>query len=744
MRTLAIALLLAVSCAGALAAASGQIMLPSGWRLAPPPNRMLDIGTMPQGLALSPDGSTLAVVESGVAPAGLRLVQIRSLHSRDIALPGAFGKPVWLDATHIAVAGANADAVLVVNAADGTLRRIPSGHGTWPAAVVRLADGTFATANDGGGSVSIGGHSVLVGEHPSDLALSRDGRVLYVAVRRPSRVLAIDVASERIFASVPTLLHPAALALSQDGSRLYVAQSDDDSVGVIDTRTNALLAQIPVALRTARLHNFGASPNALCVRGTDLFVSLGAENAVALVRNDRVVERIPTGWYPTGIVLGNDGTLYVVNGKGESAPPNPQFDPFDRRSPGYVGVMTRGSLRVIPAQAYEAAASSTERVLDNAEPQWTPAPASSTVLRAHGPIAHVIYVIKENRSYDQVLGDIAQADGDAKLAMFGQRVTPNQHALAARFGVFDNSYVNAQVSADGHNWTDAAFANDYVERFWPPNYGGRRDLYDFQAGGAPDVPHGGYLWDAAKRARVSYRDYGEDIDFSSRLKIGINTFPGLSGHFDPRYVGWDLHTSDDTRLAEWTREFNAFVAFRSLPQLEIVYLPNDHTAGTSPGMLTPQAYVATNDWAVGRLVQAVSRSPYWSSTAIFILEDDAQNGPDHVSDQRSTFYVASPYARAGVQHAHYSTASFVHTIELILGMQPLSTYDAAARPLYDAFSAQPANARPFTALKPEIDVHAVNARTAYGSAISARLDFRYPDRVDPRVLNDILAHAVHR
>ncbi len=745
LRLAAILLVLGALCAGAFAAASDLgVLLPSGWRLTPPQGAVATLGTMPQGVALSPDGSTLAIVESGVAPAALRLVDVATRHQRAIALAGAFGKPVWVDATHVGVAGANANALFVVDAASGAVLKIPVGRGTWPAALAVAPGRSLADANDANGTVTIGTRTIVVGEHPSDLVFARDGKLLYVAVRRPSRVLALDAASRRIVAAIPVASNPSALALSPDGSKLYVAESDNDSVGVIDTRTNVLAARIPVGLHQGRMNGYGASPNALAVHGTDLFVSLGAENAVAIVRAGRVIERIPVGWYPTGVALGNDATLYVVNGKGESAPANPQFNPLERNSGGYVGDITVGSLRVIARAAYEHAGGLTREAIDDAAPQWTPAPPAQTIVRAHGPIRHVIYVIKENRSYDQVLGDIAQADGDPKLVMFGRANTPNQHALAQRFGIFDNAYVDAQVSANGHNWTDAAFANDYVERFWPPNYGGRRDLYDFQAGGAPDVPHGGYLWDAAKRAHLTYRDYGEDIDFSPKLKLGLNTFPGLAGHFDLRYVGWDLSTSDDARLAEWSREFQAFTASRSLPQLEIVYLPNDHTSGTAPGKPTPQAYVAINDWAVGRLVQTVSRSPYWNSTAIFILEDDAQNGPDHVNDQRSTFYIASPYARGGVQHDHYSTASFVHTIELMLGLPPLSIYDATARPLYDAFSTSAVNASAFTAIRPGIDMHAVNSKAAYGSAISAKLDFSHPDRADPRVLNDILAHAVRR
>jgi hypothetical protein len=226
--------------------------------------------------------------------------------------------------------------------------------------------------------------------------------------------------------------------------------------------------------------------------------------------------------------------------------------------------------------------------------------------------------------------------------------------------------------------------------------------------------------------------------------MSINTMPGLTDHFDPRYIGWDLHYSDTERFAEWQREFREFVANGNLPQLEIVYLPNDHTSGTKAGELTPQAYVATNDWAVGRLVQEVSHSRYWKSTAIFVLEDDAQNGPDHVSDQRSTFYIASPYAVRGVHHAHYSTVSFVHSIELLLGLQPLSIYDATARPLYDAFGTTATNSAAFSAVKPGIDMNARNTKAAYGAALSAKLNFNEPDAVDPHVLNDILSHAAQR
>jgi hypothetical protein len=456
-----------------------------------------------------------------------------------------------------------------------------------------------------------------------------------------------------------------------------------------------------------------------------------------------VVQRIPAGWYPSGVAIAADGTLYISNGKGERAPANPRFNTFlYSSSPQFVADITTGSIRELARRAYADADAQTGAVVGNAMPRWTPARADRTILRANGPIKHVIYVIKENRSYDQVLGDISGANGDPNLVTFGAAVTPNQHALARRFGVFDNAYANAQVSPDGHSWTDAGLANDYVERFWPQSVAHRRELYDLENSTAPIVPHNGYLWDAAKRAHLTYRDYGEHlfVPLSGPIKIPLNTSPGLAGHFDEHYVGWDPPYSDNDRYAEWLREFKAFANAGNLPQLEIVYLPDDHTFGTKPGSRTPYACVETNDWAVGRLVDEVSHSRYWKSTAIFVLEDDAQNGPDHVSDQRSTFYVASPYAAGGVHHAHYSTVSVLHTIELLLGLRPLSIYDESARPMYDAFATHVANAAPFNAVRPRGDLNGMNTRAAYGAAASAKLDFAHPDSADERVMNDVLAH----
>ncbi|MBV8373660.1 MAG: hypothetical protein JOY69_10390 [Candidatus Eremiobacteraeota bacterium] len=476
----------------------------------------------------------------------------------------------------------------------------------------------------------------------------------------------------------------------------------------------------------------GVSPNAITPGGDTLFVSLGAANSIAVIRDDRLAGRVAAGWYPTD-VLSTGNALYVLDGKGEGARANPNYRMNDDRD--YIGTIEYGSLRAYPLPGGDDVAQGNPQGARG----WDDPPASA-VVRKNGPIAHVFLVLKENRTYDQVLGDVRAGNGDASLAWFGRAVTPNQHALAARFGLFDNAYTSGEVSDAGHMWTDAAFANDYVERFWPPIYGGRRELDDLSSGSGARVPADGYLWDAARRAGVSFRDYGELVD-ADKAHPGrrIADVPSLIGHIDPWYPGWDLNISDLQRLKEWRRDFKAQVSAGTLPQLELIWLPNDHTYGSKPGALAPASYVAINDYALGQMIDTLSHSNVWKSSAMFVIEDDAQDGPDHVSDQRTTMYVVSPHARGGVRHERYATVSILHTIEILLGMQPLSTYDAMAVPMAAAFVSS-SDVRPYLAIAPRIDVTRRNGKVAYGAALSARLDFRRPDAVPAAVMRRILAH----
>ena len=755
VRIACLAALAAVACASAIALATEvPSILPSGLHLTPPAGAIAKTGTFPQGLALSPSGTRLAVVESGAGPAGLRVFDVPGLqNAREIPLTGAFGAPVWLDGTHVLVAGANDDAVEIVDIDAGKVsRRIALAKGSWPAAVALSPDrATLAVAYDVTGkavTVDLASGNVVTtftpGEHPSAIAFSSDGKAIFVASRTASAVTEY-AATGRFLARTTVSKHPAALALSSDSARLFVAGSDGDAIDAIDLKDFTVGGVLSLdGSAYAKSPAAGLMPNSLAVAGNTLYATLAGTNAVIATEYRDGGWAKPraaaTGWYPSGVAVASDGTLYVSDAKGEGTIPNPEFKPNAKDDTGYVAAQRYGSVRQIAGATLTADGAYSTTPGANASAAWKPPADSATVIRPNGPIRHVILVIKENRSFDQVLGDVAGANGDASLTWFGYRVTPNQHAIAHRFGTFDNLLASGEVSANGHNWTDGAIANDYVERTWPSSYGDRRDVGDAQDGTGAPVARNGYLWDAAARAHITYRVYGEDIDVEAKPgSIPVTTHPGLVGHFDPRYVSWDLDYSDLGRLKEWRREFSAFVAGQNLPALEIVWLPNDHTSGSRPGKPSPRAYVAQNDLAFGGLVDTVSHSPYWKSTAIFAIEDDAQNGPDHYSDQRTTAYVASPYAAGGIRHEPYCTISVDATVERILNLKPLSIYDSIERPMYEAFVTR-ANLAPFNALPAATDLKATNAKTAYGAGASARMNFSQPDAVDPAVLSDILAH----
>ena len=713
--------LLIIFCAAVCAAAATAAerlydsVLPNGWIIERPQGLVIQTGTLPQGAAVSPDGAMLAIVESGYNSPALGLYRTQDLaRIAEIPLKGAYGRPLWIDGSHVLVAGANADALFDVDVVAKSPRAIALGKGSYPVAVARSGE-TFAAATDGDSSVRIGtldglssAKAIGVGGFIGGLAFSADGKALFASNCAARYVEAIDTQTleER---RIETGLHPTAILPVDD--TIYVAETDNDTVGVYDASKGTRIASIFVGDRAARGSAIvGVSPNALVRERDAIYVSLGAANDIAVIRDRSVVARIPAGWYPTDVaVLGQ--RLYIIDGKGERTRPNPRYASGSHSDVDYVAAIQYGSIR-----AYDLS-----HVADSGNPQgaagWTDAQRSA-VVRTGGPIAHVFFILKENRSYDQVLGDMPQGNGDPKLTSFGARVTPNEHALATRFGLFDNTYTSGEVSEPGHNWADAAFDTDFVERMWPATYAGRRG--DDSLSPAM-VPFNGYIWQDAQSARVSFRDYGEMVD---------PPVPSLAGRYDPRYVGWNLDYSDLNRVKEWRREFADFIHNGNVPRLEYIWLPNDHTYGRRPGKLTPASMVAQNDYALGEIVDTISHSPVWRSSAIFVIEDDAQDGPDHVSAQRTIFFLVSPYARGGLQHAHYSTVSVLSTTELMLGLPPLSTYDGMAVSLRAAFSPV-ARLAPYTAIAPRVSLYNRNLKTAYNARLTAKLDFSRPDANPP-------------
>ncbi|MFN2529145.1 MAG: hypothetical protein ABR584_10570 [Candidatus Baltobacteraceae bacterium] len=737
---LPVAAFILITCTLAYAATrTPGTILPTDWHVSAPKGPVANTGPMPQGLALSPDGQLVAVLESGDGPPGVRIFEAATLHERTfVALKGAFGDPVWDGNGTLWVALANVHAVGRINVLTGTLERsIETGDQTWPASVALSPDGkSLAFSDDATGHIGVidvpsgrGAPLIPTGKHPGPIQYSRDGKTLAVANRGARTITIVNSETARA-RTMDVGNHPSALTFSADGSRIYVTLADEDTLAVVDVAAARVTKRIGIEIDSSP----GTSPNGLSLgRDGTVYVSCGAINAFAVVAGDRRIGFVPAGWYPDGIAVDSAKQFaYVINGKGEHSRANPNFNPFTAHSQGYVAASLTGSLRKIDLRAGVA----TAQVVANIE-RAADRPAT-TPLRKNGPLKHVIYIIKENRSYDQVLSDMPGGDGDEKLLMFGAQITPNQHSIAKRFGLFDRAFANAQVSADGHNWTDGAFANDYLERFWPVLYGNRRQLYDFEATADASVPRNGFLWDAAARGSITYRNYGEFVTNpgSTGGEVTVQQ-PRLVGHTSLSYPGFDLTVSDVQRSALWLREFRDYEAAGNLPALEIIRLPNDHTAGTKPGALTPEAYVAQNDYALGEIIDAVSHSRFWRTTAVFAVEDDAQNGPDHVDDQRTTYYIASPYARGGPDHTRYSTASVVRTIGLILGLRPLSTYDAHAHPMYSAFTSKP-HFTPFTVQKPLIDITALNKKTAFGAVRSASMNFRDADANDPAALDTIL------
>ena len=751
-RNLAIVMAGCVLVATAVHAAPGLTLLPTAWHIRGANGPVATVGTLPAGMVLSRDGARLIELEAGYGKPVLRVLDAASLQPVSaVPLAGAFGVPlrdpdgdgVWID-----VPGPEKDELAHVDTVRGAVdRSVPLTQPFYPVAVARAPDGTLAIAGDLADRVvfvapgtAVAGTSVTVGSHPAALAFAANGASLYVAGRGTSQLDVIDVAKHAARGHIDVGLHPAALAL--DATRLYVADSDDDDVAVVDLASERVIAR--ARLPFAREDAAGAAPNGLALDGDRLYVTCGAANAVAVFRTTAdgltSLGAIPTGWYPTAVAVDRGrGVLYVADGKGESGHTNvgyatPRPGRAVLNTAHYVADQLTGSIRRIAIPDDAALARGVADVRELAQHET---PSASTILRAGGPIRHIVYVIKENRSYDQVLGDIHGADGDPSLVIFGSAVTPNQHEFARRFGTFDRFFTNAHVSADGHNWAAAAFANDYVEKMWPATYANRRPVYDYEDSVPVAVPHGRFLWNVALAHGVTVRNYGERVNVGPPVTVPDDMRPIT----DLAFPGFDMKVPDVDRVARWKSEFDAYVRSNSLPQLEILRLPRDHTSGTGPGLPTPTAMVADNDLAVGKLVEAISHSRYWASTAVFAVEDDAQAGPDHVDEQRSTLYIASPYAAGGVQHAMYTQASVLRTIEILLGLPPMSAYDAGALPLTAAFRATP-NLRPFDALQPHVDLNATNAKTAYRAADSRRLDFAHADRADAGELNDILWHAV--
>ncbi len=747
---LSAALVLPVRAAGPRAI---NIRLPNGWQVTPA-GTTTPLGTLPLHMVEDPHGRFLAVSDGGFGALSISTIDESSGQIvASVPVKAAFYGLAFAGQKLYASTAFGVESFAV--AGDGSLKDTgPVGPASTAFGITGLAatehrifvaDGAHDTvlAEDPMGAVV---WTARVGAWPYAIVTSKDQNTLYVSDWTGATVSVLDASTGAVKSTIPVGAHPNAEIVSDDGASLYVACANDDSVRVIDTATATVRASIDTAIFPHSLP--GAMPDGLSLSrdGKILLVANSGENAVVAVdvttRQPAVFGAVPSGWYPTDVVASADGRkLFVLDGNGVSGHANPNFihsDVVTSNGPDdykYYVANTAGDIEMLnfPDPTVLAAGLSAVRWNSAYSPKDT-----STIMAPEG--LHVIYIIKENRTYDEVLGDDPRGNGDARLAIFGRRITPNIHKLADDFVLLDNFDADAFVSADGHNWSTAAYASDYVDKLWPATYSGRRTadghpVYDYEEAG-PASPPGGYLWDDARRNGVSFRDYGEFVT-QGRDGRSVPSVPSLAGSIDPRYRGFDLSYTDQDRFAEWLREFDGYVAHKDLPQLEIVRLPNDHTAATKPGAKTPYAMLADNDFAVGRLVEAVSHSPYWKNTIIFCVEDDAQAGPDHVSDHRAEVLVVGARVKRGfVDHTHYTTSSVLRTIEEILALPPMSQYDAGATTMF-RLQADAPDPRPWVAQRPLVNLNDVNPPNPDGKTSQA-LDLREADAVDPATLDGIL------
>ncbi len=675
---------------------------------------------------------------------------------------------------------------------------------------------------------------------PYTCVATRDGRRAWCSLWNASQVAELDLTSGKVARWVDLKKpedplapgsHPTEMLLSRDEQLLYVSLSNVDIVGVIGVSAGGPVAFLPTAPKDQKFA--GSVPTGLAQSpdGKRLFVADSSLDAVAVFDVSRLAEHvsnslidfaqgsasfIPTDWYPSALAVHGDDLL-IASAKGQGTMPNKEMGktPWELRRHRhiYIPSLLRGSIARlnIPSTLKQLPQLTQTVERDNL---FHSDPGTITFAGGKNPIKHVIYVMKENRTYDQILGDLKVGDGDPSLTLYGEDITPNEHKLALQFGVLDNFYDSGEVSGDGHLWSTAAITSDYNEKTWQIAYRGKERTYDFQGLNAdefpiehnqPDVddPGTGFLWDNLARNNVSFRDYGEFVnaewcngyrsDASATTPPGIESpcprkelqqgdtlppnvgdphgsrspwpwavplfsgvkasKPALRDHFDPLYPDFNTDYPDQLRADEFLNEFGAYVRAREsnegsdfeMPSFVLLYLPDDHTGGTRPDRARPAANVADNDLALGRVVDAVSHSPYWDDTAIFVLEDDAQDGADHVDAHRSIAFVISKYspgssAQPNVEHRFYTTVNMVHTMETLLNLPPMNQFDAYAPVMSGLFSGSGGQI-PYKAdyrnLKNGL-IYERNRHDAPGAKVSMRMDFSRPDAAGAQRLNRVL------
>ncbi len=780
----------------------GRFLLNSGWILEPA-GRQISLDTLPMSSALSPDGKFLVVLNGGYRPPSISVLNVAEERevSRTPVEDGWLGLTFSRDGKNVYVGGGSRATVYEFQFNDGQLaagRRFevtPAADRTWSDFVGDVAsspDGhllyvaqlfrdVILVINPQSGRVI---EHFKTGRRPYRILFHPDGKSFFVSSWADGSIYHHQTSDGVVLKRIGLGPHPSDMLWDdrkptlQEGeaspnwvARLFVAASNTNSVYVVGVTGSNELQQIEtinVAMTPRR--PLGMAPSALAMNAdkSRLFVVCSDANAVAVAAisgtRSLVEGFIPVGWYPTAAKSLTDGRLIVLNGRGGRSYPNPHAPgPVRRTAPlhegtpmaEYVGRMQTGTASVIPPFDEDQLAKYTQTAVANSPYRDNLLDAVNTGENSPipgrpggaSPIQHVIYIVKENRTYDQVFGDLGKGNGDPALTLFKADTTPNQRKIASEFVLFDNFYVNSDVSADGHNWATAAIATDYTVKLWPNSYAGRRKHYDYEGGEPGNNPPAGYIWSNALAAGMSMRNYGyfctnRKTAAADGTQVEKVRDPALMPVTNLKYRGFDLEYPDVERAKQFLVELAEFKQSGQMPKFLIMRLGNDHTSGSSPGKISPLSAMADNDYGLGMIVEGVSKSRFWASTAIFVVEDDAQNGPDHVDSHRSPVLVASPYLKRGVvDSTMYNQTSVLRTMELILGLRPMTHFDAGATPMSVAFVATP-DLRPYTAVKPQYRLDERNPAATPTAARSERLDFSEADRADDDELNAILWRAI--
>ncbi|MDR3695357.1 bifunctional YncE family protein/alkaline phosphatase family protein [Mucilaginibacter sp.] len=752
---------------------TGQVLLPNGWKLSPA-GRALQLGDLPLNMQLSPSGKLLAVTNNGESTQSIQLIDPKSEKQLDerIVRKAWYGLAFSHDERTLYAGGGNDNWIMafhIQNNKIGKADTIKLGK-PWPDNKICTTGITVNKANTRLYSVTKEDSALYVIDPASrkiikrvklaaeaySCILSPDESTLYISIWGGSEVTCYNTHNGSIN-SIAAGSHPNELLLNKTGEVLFVANANDNSVSVINTLTKKTIEVISTALYPTKLTGSTSNGLALSTDQKTLYIANADNNCLAVFDvsqpgGSHSLGFIPVGWYPTYVrTLGNK--ILVANGKGFTSMANPQGpQPVKKvdnsgykkapttRGEQYIGGLFKGTLSFIDAPKADQLKKYTGEVyantpFNNKVSALAAGIEGNPIPRKRGqasPIKHVFYIIKENRTYDQVLGDVQQGNGDTSLCIFGEKVTPNEHALVSNFVLLDNFYVDAEVSADGHNWSTAAYATDFIEKTWPTSYGGRGGNYDSEGTRKIGDPRDGYIWDYCKRAGVSYRTYGE---FADDYKPNIKS---LIGHYCVKAPSFDLDITDRYREQVWAHDFDSLVKINKVPQLSTIRISNDHTSGQHKGAISPIAAVADNDQGVGLLIEHLSKSPIWKESVVFILEDDAQNGPDHIDAHRSPIYVAGPYVKHNaVIHNMYSTSGVLRTIELILNLPPMSQYDAAAVPLFECFNDQP-DLSPYKALPAQVNLEQRNVADNQSSKRSQFFNLAKEDAVPDLDLNEVI------